>query len=230
MKIYPIILAVICLLPTASFAEGAFEVGVSGAKIGDLGNSNGLEAGYRITPTLRVRGGYSTLDYKQDRTFSTGQIKFTEQLKQKNARFTLDWFPWQDKNGFYGSAGITHLGDPSTLSATVTPTPGVGYSLNGKQYAAADLGNITGAVETKKTLPYVGVGYNHCFGKKSGNGWYIQAEAGQVSGLSSQIKMQSSNPNNWSSLPADLQAYADQESTKLKNSYTLYGITIGYRF
>jgi hypothetical protein len=226
MKIYPIILAIICLLPTASFGEGAFEVGVSGAKIGDLGNSNGLEAGYRITPTLRVRAGYSALDYQLDRTFSS--VQFSEQLKQKNARLTLDWFPWQDKNGLYGSAGITRLGAPATLSAKVDPT--LNYTINGKLYTAAHLGQITGTVETNKTLPYIGIGYAHHFGKKNGNGWYVQTEAGQVSGLSPQMKMQSTNPSPPANLPGDLQAYADQESTKLKNSYTLYGITIGYRF
>lgn len=223
------LLPLIAFLPVPLMAGGfggAIETGISGAKIGDLGNSYGLETGYRMTPALRARLSYSTLDYANDRTF--GSIGFQEKLDQKNARLALDWFPWQDRNGIFASAGVTQLGDPSTLSATVDPA--LNYPLNGSLYTGAQLGQISGTVETSKTVPYAGVGYQHAFGKRNGNGWYVQAEAGSVFNLSPELKMQSTNPFSIANLPGDLQAYATQESSKLEDSYAIYGVTIGYRF
>lgn len=218
---------VLLLLPASLLAGGLggnIETGISAAKIGDLGKSYGLEAGYQLTPALRTRLSYSTLDYQTDQTF--GSIRFTEELDQKNARLTLDWFPQRKADGLYGSAGLVHLGEPSKLAATLTP--GLNYPVNGVVYSAAQLGQISGTLETSKTVPYAGVGYNHHFGKNNGNGWYVQAEAGSVFGLDPQLKMQSTGV--LPGLADNLNAYAAQESTKLKDSYAIYGITIGYRF
>lgn len=232
MKTYPpIILAIICLLPTASFGEGAFEVGVSGAKIGDLGNSNGLEAGYRITPALRARLNYSSLNYQTSRSLDLFDASQT--LAQKNAKLTLDWYPWSEKNGFYGSAGVIKLGSNAQLDASlkvnsINITRPDGTTV---QYTKAALGKINGTIETNKTVPFAGIGYTHHFGSPSkSNGWYLQAEAGQIFDLNSKLKLTSTNPTSISSLPSDLQTYADQQNKLLEDSYALYGLTLGYRF
>ena len=185
-----------------------------------------LKSAIFVTPNLRTRLGYSSLSYEHKRTL--GSINFVETFDQSNARLTLDWFPWKPSNGLFASVGLVNLGDSAKLSATVDSS--LNYTLGGVLYSGTQLGKITGSVETESNLPYVGVGYKYDFGSKESHGAFIQAEVGVVHGLDTKLKLTSTNPNNISSLSANLQTYASQQNDKFEDSYTLYGLTIGYRF
>lgn len=217
-----------CFAGGAGGLGGKLEVGVSGAKIDELNDTKGAELGFRIIPQLRVRLNQSKLKYD---TQKQGSIAFHESLQQTNKRLTVDWFPWAESNrwfdGFYTSAGATQLDKPSTITSTIDPT--LNYTLNGHLYSAAQLGTISGSSVTQRDVPYLGVGYEYRFGQhKAGSGWYAQAEAGQISHLSPELQLQTTSTVG--AVVQDLQTYAQQESAKLKDSYTLYGITLGYRF
>ena len=207
---------------------GKLEVGATGAKIDELNETSGAEIGVRIIPELRLRVNQSQLDYQ---TQTQGDIAFHESLEQDNTRITVDWFPWAQSgqwfDGFYTSAGATLLDQPSTITSTIDPT--LNYTLNGHQYSAAQLGSISGSTVTTRDVPYVGLGYEYAFNRRhNGAGWYAQAEVGQITDLSPELQLQTTSAMN--AVNQDLQTYAQQESAKLKDSYTLYGITLGYRF
>ena len=207
---------------------GKLEVGVNGAKVEDLERTKGVEVGVRLTPQWRLRANRSQLDYH---TATLGDISFDETLHQNNTRLTIDWFPWASSaqwfDGFYASAGSTHLDKPSTITSSKDAS--LNYVLNGNLYSAAQLGDISGATMTRRDVPYVGLGYEYTFNRhQNGNGWYAQAEVGQVSDLDPQLQLQTTS--SVGSVSQDLQTYAQQQSAKLNDSYTLYGITLGYRF
>lgn len=219
-------------LPSQSLANdksARMEVGINGSKIGDLGDSFGLEAAYFLTSTLRTRLSYSQFSYENNR--SVGSINFVETVDQANAKLSFDWFPaisWVPQQGFFTSIGVTSLGDPASLTATADPS--LNYTLGGVAYSGTQLGNITGTVETEANLPYIGIGYKYDFGNRKGDGAYVQAEVGTVFGLKTQLKLSSDNPNNLANINTYLQTYADEQNDKFEDSYTLYGLSVGYRF
>lgn len=207
---------------------GKLEIGANRAKIDELNEASGAEIGVRIIPALRLRANQSKLDYQIQ---TQGDIAFQESLEQDNTRVTVDWFPWAESgqwfDGFYTSAGAVRLDKPSTINSTINPT--LNYTLNGNLYSAAQLGNISGSTVTNRDVPYLGLGYEYTFNRRhNGSGWYAQAEVGQISHLEPTLQLQTTST--MSAVNQDLQTYAQQESAKLKDSYTLYGITFGYRF
>ena len=231
-KILTCLMTACALLPTQSLANDKstrMEVGLNGSEIGDLGDSFGLEASYFLTSNLRGRLSYSKFSYENNR--NVGSISFVETVDQDNAKLSIDWFPaisWIPQQGFFTSLGVTNLGDPASLAATANAS--LNYTIGGVAYSGAQLGNITGTVETETTLPYVGIGYKYDFGNRKGKGAYIQAEVGTIFGLKTQLKLSSDNPNNLANLNTYLQAYADTQNDKFEDSYTLYGLSVGYRF
>ena len=213
----------------AGGSQARMEIGLSGAEIKDLDNSYGLEAAYYLRPNLRARLSYSQLRYSVNRNL--GSVSFVEAVDQNNARITLDWFPqvaWIPQQGFYTCLGVTQLGDPATLTASTDNT--LNYTLNGLTFSGAQLGNITGTVETQSSLPYIGVGYKYEFSRLQGRGAYLQLEVGQALNLDAKLKLSSDNPSNIANLNSALQNYADQQNDKFEDSYTLYALSFGYRF
>jgi hypothetical protein len=200
-------------------------MGASGAILSDHTDAYGVEAGYRVYPGLRTRLSYSTLSSQKAQTLAA--IQFDQRIDQNNFLLILDWFPWKGR-GLYSSLGATHLGHPGQF--TITPTDGRGYTINGVLYSSKQIGKVTGTMETHRTVPYLGIGSLYHIKPTERKGWYFQMEMGMVSNLEPRLKIKSTHPESPQQLSADLQAQADKESQKLPDAYTLYGITVGYRF
>lgn len=201
------------------------DIGIAGAVLGDNGIIYGAEMGYLVTPSLRIRLNDSVVSYQSVQIL--GGLQFDQQVDQNNVRLTLDWFPWEGR-GLYGNLGVTLLGDSGKF--TVTPTDKRDYKINGVIYSSAQIGSIAGTMETHQTVPYIGIGYLYLFPSTAQAGWYLQMEMGMVSNLEPRLKIQPTHAAAPPQLYSDLQAQADHESEKLPDAYTLYGITIGYRF
>ena len=132
----------------ANNPDARMELGLSRAEISDLGNSFGLEASYFIKSNVRARLSYSLLSYENRRTL--GSIQFTEAVDQANARISLDWFPaisWVPQQGVFTSTGVTNMRVTATLKATADHS--LNYTIIGVAYTVAQLGKITGTVETQ---------------------------------------------------------------------------------
>jgi len=209
---------------TGSSPISGWEVAVGGGDIKDLSEMYGIDVGYYANQKFRFRLGHTLIDYENQRDL--GAAKFTEKVEQSNTRLTVDWFPWARKNGLFISAGATQLSDPSSLDMQVDS--GLIYSLNGNAYTAAQLGSITGSIETQSVVPYVGLGYR--YQRRQDRGWFAQAEVGGIFGLSPELKLSSTNPSNIATLNTDLQIFADSKNSQLEDSYTMYGLTFGYLF
>ncbi len=202
-----------------------FEGALSAAKIGELGDSYGANAAIRINKKWRFRVGYSQFDYVNQRTLGT--IQFNETLDQQNISLNVDWYPYSWL-GFYTTLGIARTDGDYTLTGAADAS--TNYALQGTLYNGAQLGTLNGAVATNDIVPYIGVGYTFYLKPKSRQGWFAQAEVGSLFGLNPTLNLQSTNPSNLANLPADLQAEANSESSKLNDSYMIYGLSIGYRF
>lgn len=204
---------------------GMFEGALSGSKIGELGDSYGANAAVHINKKWRFRAGYSQFDYANQRTLGT--IQFNETLDQQNINLNVDWYPYSWL-GFYTTLGLAYTDGDYTLTGTADAARN--YALQGTFYNGAQLGTLNGTVTTNDIVPYIGVGYTFYLKPKSRQGWFAQAEVGSLFGLNPTLNLQSTNPNNLTNLAADLQAEADSESSKLDDSYMIYGLSIGYRF
>ncbi len=227
---HSIILVALILLASPSFLwadelDVRFEIGASGAILGDNSNAYGVEGGYRVSPDLRARLSHAALSYQSAKTLAAIQVD--QRVDQNNVRLVLDWFPWTGL-GLYGSLGVTHLGDPGKF--TITPTDGRGYTINGVLYSSKQIGMVTGTMKTHTLVPYLGIGSLYHIKPTERKGWYFQMELGMVSNLEPRLKIQSVNAEAPPQLLVDLQAQADKESEKLPDAYTLYGVSFGYRF
>lgn len=198
-----------------------WELGVNSSKVGNIGKSNGVELSYRIQPRLRLRLNHQAkLDYQTQKTFA--DISFTEGLEQKNASVALDWFPFERVAGAYTSIGVVQLGDTAKLRAI--PDASKNFTFNGTTYTG--LSPINGQVKTDKQVPMVGFGYQYA---PKPHGWFAQAGVSQIFNLNPKLEL-IPEVNIAGTLANNLQAEANKKNGELKDSYTLYGITLGYRF
>lgn len=202
-----------------------FEGALSGSKIGELGELYGVSAAIRPHKNWRFRAGYTQFDYVNQRTLGT--IQFNEALDQQNITLNADWYPYSWL-GFYTTLGLARTGGDYTLTGTADAT--TNYNLQGTLYNGTQLGTLNGTVTTRDIVPYIGIGYTFYLKPQRRQGWFAQAEVGSLFGLDPTLSLQSTNPSNIATLPADLQATADNEAAKLDDRYVIYGLSIGYRF
>ena len=212
------------LLPIVGVAEDNvvkhWEVGFNSSKVGELGKSNGAELGYRFSPQLRARVTQTKLNYQTNTHFA--DVDFTEKLDQKDTSLMLDWFPSKTVQGAYTSLGLVKLADPATLRTVPNPTKV--FTFNGTNYTA--LSPINGVVKTNTQVPVIGLGYQYA---PKSSGFFMQASVNHVFDLNPKIII-TPEVNIAGTLQGDLQAEANKKNGELKNDYTLYGVSIGYRF
>ncbi|PWQ99626.1 hypothetical protein [Leucothrix arctica] len=215
------------MLPSLGIADDVvkgFEISGGGGDIKDIGTGYVIDVGYYANQKIRFRLGYASIDF--DNHKGIGPVSFFEKFDQNNVRLTVDWFPWSRRNGFFVSAGAAHLGDPAQLSFEADAIPVL--PLNNSFYTGTQIGTISGTVETNSVVPYVGLGYRYQF--RRDKGWFVQAEAGRIFGLSPSLKLSSDNTSDLANLNADLQAFGNSQNDSLDDSYTVYGVTLGYLF
>jgi hypothetical protein len=214
------IVALTCLL-AASAAAQAFGIGVRAGTTGV-----GADLGWKLAPTVSARLGYSGL--KWDRDISTDDVSYDGKLKLSNLSGLLDFSPlgpFRLTGGlFYTHNRYALRGDPS----------GGSFTINGRTYAAGDIGNLSGTVKPGRRLaPYLGIGY----GNVSGAGVNFYADLGILFQGSPKARLDTNcgpslSPADCARLRSDV---ADEEARlehKLK-SFKYYpvlniGLTVGF--
>lgn len=116
----------------------------------------GVDLGYDLTESLRVRGNYYSYDDNESDTIDG--INFDVNLELENTGLFVDYHPFSSKHsGFRLTAGAISNG--SSLSATGVPVGG-NYTIDGTTYTAAQVGSLAAEVEFDSFAPYLGLGYD----------------------------------------------------------------------
>lgn len=116
-----------------------------------------------------ARFGAAYLSHRFDG--SSNSIDYQIDGKLKSADALLDWFAFGGQ-GMRLSAGVVY--DANQFKVTGKPSAGR-YLINGVNYAATDVGVLSGAVDYAKFAPYLGLGYGNA---PTASGWGFAADLG----------------------------------------------------
>lgn len=131
-----------------------------GVKAGTLGA--GVEGTVSLADGLNVRIGANNFTYDYDDTVD--DIDYDAELELSSYGVLLDWHPFT--GAFRLTVGMLANGNELALSATPTGLVTIGNTT----YPAALAGTLNGAIDFKKSAPYVGLGFGNAAGKHKGLG------------------------------------------------------------
>ncbi|MBW3535094.1 MAG: hypothetical protein KY453_07750 [Gemmatimonadetes bacterium] len=151
-------LSLLVFTPAALSAQRAFGVGV---RAGTLGIGGDLAVG--LTDNLQVRGGVGLMPIDHDATWS--DIDWTLELPSSFITAGLDFFP--TGGGFRISGGMVYKPDEPELRGDFTGEVEVG----GQTYTGAEVGTLTGFVESGDFAPFLTLGLGRM--ASTGIGLYV---------------------------------------------------------
>jgi hypothetical protein len=143
---------------SAQAEEGRFALG---ANFGTPGA--GVEAQFRVTDQIVLRGGADSLKFDHDDSYSG--VDYSGKLKSSTGGVFVDWHP--AGGGFFVSAG-GYFGD---RSIELDGTPSGSTDIGGVTYTAAQIGTISGEVKQSDLQPFVGLGWDTTFSGEGGWGF-----------------------------------------------------------
>lgn len=219
MKLLTVIVLLGCLLVSPFMVQAKdFSTNI---KVGTLGV--GVEGEYSFNEYLGARVGANYFKYSYDST--KDNINYDFKLGLKTVAALVDLHPF--KGSFRVSTGAFYNG--SNLDATAISS--ATYDIGGHTYTGAELGTLTGTADFKKIAPYLGLGWDTSFGKKSGFGFVF--DVGAVFQGSLTAKLSANGPI--ASDPTFQQDLAIEEA-KLQDDldkfkvYPLVSLGVSYRF
>lgn len=137
------------LLPALAQAQ----VGVTA----DLGTTGaGVHVVVPMESYLNGRFGVNYLKHDFDKT--SGSVDYTLKGKLQTVDVLFDWY-LRDNSSFHLTGGLVYNG--SKFDAIAHPNGNGTFTLNGKQYGAADVGVLAGKVDFRKAAPYLGIGWGN---------------------------------------------------------------------
>lgn len=159
----PVFCGALLVCPTIMHA-GDFSVNIKGGTLGV-----GVEGEYSFNKYLGARIGGNYFKYSYDG--ETDDVNYDVDLSLRTVSALVDVHPF--KGSFRISAGAFYNGNEMDATATSKDE----YEIGGHTYQADQLGTLTGTVDYKKIAPYLGLGWDTCFGKESGFGFYCDLGA-----------------------------------------------------
>lgn len=212
-----VLLGSLLVLPTTIHAND-FSMNI---KVGTLGV--GVEGEYSINEYLGARVGANYFKYSYDSTEDGVNYDFDLGLQTVSA--LVDVHPF--KGSFRVSAGALYNGNDLDGVATSAET----YEIGGHTYTAAELGTMKGTIDFSEIAPYLGIGWDTCFGKERGFGFVF--DVGAVFQGSPEATLTADGP--FANDPTFKQDLALEES-KLQDDldnfkiYPVVSLGVSYRF
>ena len=150
-KIYFIFSTMFCLFASFVIIQPvqADEMSEFGAKVSTL--SVGADIVGRINDSLNLRIGLQGFVYDVSETYV--DIDYDADLELFSGMLLADVFPFG--NNFRISAGL--MLNQNEVKMTGKPTNHT-YTINGRTYPSAIVGNLTGTVDFNTLAPYAGIG------------------------------------------------------------------------
>lgn len=218
-----VLLAVAISAPLLAHAE----IGIY-AKAGTLGVGGGVGIG--ITDSITARLGYTS--YSFDKDISTDDVDYNGKFKLGGAEALLDWHPFD--GSFRLTGGLVFSRNKIDVDAKLNQT----VTVNGTVYQASDIGDLSGEVKFKTTVPYLGIGWGNVAGK-DGN-FHFVADIGVEFQGSPDVKLHgsctaafaASNPAECAQLNSDVAQQEKDLNDKAADYkwWPVLNIGVAYRF
>ena len=145
----------VAALLVALAATNAAQAGDLAATV-DLGTTGlGLHLTTPLAAQLNARVGLNYANYSS--TGNTSDVEYDFKLKLATVDALLDYHPFA--GGFRLSGGVIHNGN--SIDVNARPNANGSYTINGRTYSAAAVGQMKGEVEFRTVAPYLGIGWGN---------------------------------------------------------------------
>jgi hypothetical protein len=124
-----------------------------------------------VAPAFNVRVGMNYLKYSTDR--QAGGVDYDLKLKLHTIDLLADWYLVPGSQ-FRLTGGAVY--NNTSFDALARPGAGGNYTLKGRSYPAALVGKLSGAIDFRKSAPYLGIGWGNAVGP--GSKWRFSADLG----------------------------------------------------
>jgi len=143
------------------------EVEYIGTSLGGQAAIFGLGANLKgkFSDTIGVKVGFDTFTYN-DYEITDDQVKYNFDVETQDFLATVDWHPYA--GSFKTSAGV--IVNNSNLVGTITPATSTSFIFNGVNYSTDDIAKVETNAEFDPIAPYIGIGWDTSWAKKSGWG------------------------------------------------------------
>ena len=160
---------------TASLAASLLVAASAHAQIAvtaDVGTT-GVGAHLVVPMESNLNGRFGANYFKHNTGERDGSVDYDLKAKLQTVDVLFDYFPMAG-SAFRVTAGALYNGNQ--VNAKAKPDAAGTYTINGKTYAAATVGTLTGGVDYQKFAPYLGIGWGNPV--KSATAWSFTADLG----------------------------------------------------
>jgi len=210
----------------AAFAAGSVHAAELATTL-DLGTTGlGLHLSTPLNTKLNGRVGLNVANYSYDG--NTSDMEYDFKLKLKTVDALLDYHPFD--GAFRITGGVVYNGNK--IDARAKPNGGT-YTVNGRPYAAAAVGDLSGKIDFRKAAPYLGIGWGNAV---KAQGWSVGADLGVSFQGSPKTQLASNNCTAPAPLCQQLASDVAAENAELAEEvkdfklYPVVRVGISYRF
>ena len=158
------------LLVSSLFSTNAMaEVEFQGLSLGGQAGIFGLGANLKgkFTDTLGIKVGFDKFSYR-DYEITDDKVKYNFDVETQDMLATVDWHPYA--GSFKASVGV--IINSSNLNGTITPNiQAQSFTFNDITYSTEDIAKVITKADFDPVAPYVGIGWDTSWNKKSGWGF-----------------------------------------------------------
>lgn len=215
----PILVAGLATAHCASAAEFGTSI--------DLGTTGvGLHVTTPVAAKLNARFGVNFAKYSYDG--NTSDVEYDLKLKLATVDALLDYHPFD--SAFRISGGAVYNG--SKIDAHGKPEAGI-YTINGKVYTSAAVGDLSGKIDFRKVAPYLGIGFGNALKEA---GWNFGMDLGVTFQGSPKTELAANGCNFSVAGCAQLDRDVAAENVKLADEvddykfYPVLRVGVSYRF
>lgn len=185
----------------------------------------GVEVSKLLVSHVGVRVGANY--FKTSTTHDQSDITYAATAKLQAFSALIDLFP-SSRGSFHLTGGI--MTDPAKITAVGQPSSGGTYTINGTDYSAAEVGDLTAEAKFPGVGPYLGLG----FGTPARNGGALKFlfDIGAVIGKAT-VSLNSSAAASDPTLAADLEAQrakTEHDIQKWAKVYPVVSFGLAYAF
>jgi hypothetical protein len=119
-----------------------------------------------------INGRFGVNGWSHSSSKHLGSVDYALKESLRTADALFDWYP--AAMPVHVSAGVIY--NNNSASANAKPNANGGYTINGHDYTAADVGNLSGGLDFRKAAPYLGIGWGNALAGKQN--WNFNVDLG----------------------------------------------------
>lgn len=132
----------------------------------------GAELSKLVFPNVGVRAGINTLSRDINRTQE--KIRYDVELDFSSVTGLIDLFPSR-RGSFHFTGGV--MSAPADIDGIGLPV-GDRFTINGRDYTAAEVGTVRGTVRWPSAMPYAGIGWGTPASRRGGLAFLLDLGVG----------------------------------------------------